>query len=340
MEERINDPAAIDRELIESIFLAGKTPTLQFSKPCYSRPILADIDKLCQEYGSKIEVRFYGHYSGAFDASILKYLPNVSWLSVDCLLRATNIGSLAGLSHLKKLSLGIYHLDDADILKKINIGKLERLVVGENNKKNIDLSPLSLCELLKELYIVGHTKGIGSVRTLSSLRTLSLGSIPNKQQLDFVNDITSLRRLVIILGGRNNISELRHPQLEELEILRVRGFNDCDSLSTLPGLRHLAIEDQIKLERIAFTDLSSSIRYLRINNCKGLKRIDGLEKLRNLVHLRISRTAVDVDRIMVLPKPDSLDVFALYSGKVKKDSEIRKTLDSRGYRESEWSKKS
>ena len=39
----------------------------------------------------------------------------------------------------------------------------------------------------------------------------------------------SLRRLVVILGGRENISEIQYDSLEELEIFRVLGFNNIDS---------------------------------------------------------------------------------------------------------------
>jgi hypothetical protein len=338
MNERITDPTAVDRRQIEDLLHAGKTLTLQFSKPCYSETMLKDIDTLCQEYGPRIQVRFYGFYgrdADAFDASVVEHLPNVSCLAVDCLLRANNVEALSRLRHLKKLSLGIYYLDDPNILGKLNLASLEKLTVGDNHKKNIDLSPLSQYQQLQELYISGHTKGIDVVRELPSLRTLTLGSIPKKQSLAFVSDIPMLRRLRIILAGRDNINEVRHPKLEKLEIIRVRGFNSCAFLPNFPALSQLQIEDQIKLEEIVFDESNVSLANVWIYNCKTLKRIDGLEKLIHLAHLRISRTAVDLDEILEMQMPDSLDVFALETlSSTKKDRDIRKTLDARGYRES------
>ena len=98
---------------------------------------------------------------------------------------------------------------------------------------------------------------------------LSLGHISKKQKLGFVSKIRSLRRLVIILGGREDISEIQHDSLEELEILRVLGFNNIESVDSFPSLRSLAIEDQIRLESIRFSPSNRNLESLRIFNCKN-----------------------------------------------------------------------
>jgi hypothetical protein len=59
-----------------------------------------------------------------------------------------------------------------------------------------------------------------SLAELPALRMLSLGHISKKQKLGFVSKIRSLRRLVIILGGREDISEIQHDSLEELQLNR------------------------------------------------------------------------------------------------------------------------
>jgi protein phosphatase 1 regulatory subunit 7 len=333
VEERITDVVKINKLQVERIFAAGKTPTLQFSEACYSKSVLTKIDKLCEEYGAKIEVRFYGHYSKGFDASVLQYLPSVASLSVDCLQSATNLVALSKLACLRKLSLGVYFLDDAAILSKLNLAKLEELAIGESKKKDIDVSPLATCGRLKELRIAGHTTNLEVVGRLRSLKSLTLRSISNTQNLKFLNTIATLRRLKIILGGRRGINEIKHRHLEDLEIVWVRGFEDGSFPSNFPGLRRLAIQDQIKLKTITFTSRSARLQYLRISNCKELKVIDGIKNLRNLEHLRVYKTSIDLAHLADAPLPKSLAVCALYSGKSKVDQQIRTMLDSRGYLE-------
>jgi hypothetical protein len=250
---------------------------------------------------------------------------------VDCLHSVTNLGALSELPGIQKLSLGIYLLDDPQVLGKLKLAKLEKLSVGATKKKNIDLSPLATCGRLKALQIVGHTTNIEVVGRLRALRALSLDSMPNTQKLDFVNNMSTLRRLSIILGGRERINEIRHPRLEELEIVWVRGFKDSSFLPNFPRLQHLAIQDQIKLEKITFTARNASIKYLRILNCKALKVLKGIEKLRSLQHMRVYKTSIDITRLANSPMPKSLAVCALYSCKSKIDREVRTILDSRGY---------
>jgi protein phosphatase 1 regulatory subunit 7 len=128
--------------------------------------------------------------------------------------------------------------------------------------------------------------------------------------LEFINTIATLRRLKIILGGRRGFNEIKHRHLEDLEIVWVRGFEDGSFPSNFPGLRHLAVQDQIKLKEITFTSRSARIQ-----------------------HLRVYKTAIDLAHLAHAPLPKSLAVCALYSGKSKVDQQIRTMLDSRGFLE-------
>ena len=237
--------------------------------------------------------------------------------------------------NLRRLSLGIYQLDDPHILKELKLHNLERLAISETAKANIDLAPLEGCGKLADFYLVGHTKNIDCLSRIPMLRMLSLGHIPKKQSLDFVSRIQSLRRLVVILGGRANISEIQHPLLEDLEILRVLGFNNIDSIEALPSLRLLAIEDQIRLENVRFSQANQNIQSLRIFNCKTLRNLEGLDWLTELKSIRIGVTALDFEPLLKQRLAASLKVFAFYTGKTKENATIRKKLDSLGYREYE-----
>ena len=60
---------------------------LQFAEEAeYSPSLLDAINTTCKRFGSRITVRFYGHYhnGGGFDCAWLRYLSDVRSLSLDC----------------------------------------------------------------------------------------------------------------------------------------------------------------------------------------------------------------------------------------------------------------
>lgn len=175
---RIQNPSGIDRAAIEAEVAAGSHVILQFGEPRYDSDLLRQINNLCGELGEDLEVRFYGH---KFDAAVLRFLPDVASLSIDCIIEAVNLNVLNNLENLRRFSLGIYKLDDQNILKSLKLQNLERLALCETAKANFDLSPLNACSKLAEFYLVGHTKNIECLADLPTLRMLSLGHIPKKQ---------------------------------------------------------------------------------------------------------------------------------------------------------------
>lgn len=335
LENRITDPKKVSREHLDEVLGRGVNPTVQFSKPGYSPRLLKKVNQLCSEYGDKLEVRFYGHYSGAFDASVLKHLPDAQWISVDCLMHIENEDAIARMPNLRKLSFGVYHFDAPHFLATLDLTQITRLVLSDNKKKNFDLSPLKNCDNLDEFFLNGHLKNIAVLSHLQNLTKLSLGSIAKRQKLEFVNEITNLDKLTIILGGRENIDEIEHASLNELEILRVKGFNDLGNLSRFPNLCRLHVEDQIQLRSISFA--GSSLEEVSLHNCKSLNRLDGLLDLRGLRHFRTSRTKLDLDILVEASWPESMETVAVYSGSQKWNERARKTLDEKGF--GEYSKK-
>ncbi|HVU07429.1 MAG TPA: hypothetical protein VHG89_02670 [Verrucomicrobiae bacterium] len=328
--DRIQNPNSVERAVIEAKIAAGYDVILQFDKPSYTPELLRKINNLCGEWGKDIEVRFYGH---KFDATNLLFLPDVATLSIDCLIEATNLSNLASLVNLRRLSLGIYKLDDTNILKSLHLENLEKLIIGESWEANFDLAPLQACKNISELYVEKHTKNIDSLAMLPSLKSLTLRSISKKQSLNFVSKIQSLKRLKVILGGRTDISEIQHSFLEELEIIRVMGFCGLDSISAFPSLRSLAVEDQLRLEKIRFTQASQNIQTIRIFNCKNLVYLEGLNFLTNLKLIHIGMTAIEIDSILQQCLPSSLKAFGFYTGKKKENAIARAKLDAHGYQE-------
>ena len=333
MTERINDPENISQETIDTILANGKNPIIQFSKDSYSPSLLKKVDGLCEIYGDELEIRFYGHYSGAFNAKVIASVPHVVNLSIDCLQRIENHEEIAKLQNLKSLSFGVYYFEDKLFLSQLNLKAIKKLVVGENHKKNIDLSCLSKCEALEELYIVGHTKNIDRLSSLPKLKKLSLGSIGKKQSLQFVNKISSLESLMLLLGGRESFEEVVNPNLKKIEIIRVRGLERLGDLSRFPELSYLQIEDQIKIREVNFERPLLKLQDFKVITCKSLNRLNGLSKLEGLGNLRIYGTAIELNDLLSIELPKTLKVFAFYTGAVKKDKEIRAILDKRGFSE-------
>ncbi len=326
MENRITDPKRVSSKQIREILSRGARPTIQFSRRGYSRRILKSINKLCAEYGDRLEVRFYGH---EFDASVLRDLPEAQWLSTDCLLHIRNEDAIAAMPALRKLSFGTFHFDRPGFLAEIDLADLTRLVLSENKKKNLDLAPLRDCSALEELYVSGHRKNISAISRLPQLKKLSLGSITKRQALDFVNEIPRLEKLTIILGGRENIDEVAHVGLRELEVLRVRGISSLGDLSRFPVLRRLLVEDQIQLQQISVA--GTSLEEVSIHNCKSLDDLQGLLDLDSLRVFRTSRTKLDLERYLNATWPESMESVALYSGSEKWNEQARALMEEKGY---------
>ena len=331
MISRINNPDTVNEDTLLSAIGAWGLPTIQFSKPGQSIALLKSINALCKVFGKKLPIRFYAHYQNDFDASILEHLPDVQCLLVDCLQEISNPEHIFKLPKLKKLSFGVHHYDNPDFLHELNLDKLEQLTIGETKKRNFDLSPIREGSQIRSLLVEGHNKNIDEIGKLENLDTLRLYSIGKKTSLEFASSITKLEKLEIVLGGRQNIDEIKHPLLRELKIIRIRGFNDLGDLSRFPRLRRLHIADQIKILSISLQN--PDLNELMILNCKSLNELNGLEALEKINHVRCYRTSLDYENLSQLNWAKSLKVLALYSGNNKSDEALRRQLDSRGFKE-------
>jgi len=236
---RIDNPDKVTEKNVLSAKGAWGLPTIQFSEVGQSKRLLKSINALCKIFGSRLPIRFYGHYQNDFDASVLNHLPDVQWLFIDCLQNISNSDAIFQLPKLKKLSFGVYNYENPDFLNQLNLQELEQLTIGETKKRNIDLALLAKAEKIHSLSIIGHTKNINEVGHMQSLQDLTLNLIGKKNGLEFASKIAKLNSLKIMLGGRQNINEVSHPLLQELQIIRVRGFNNIGDLSRFPRLQRL-----------------------------------------------------------------------------------------------------
>ncbi|MCB0410643.1 MAG: hypothetical protein KDD29_10520 [Flavobacteriales bacterium] len=308
----------------------GKEVVLQFVDKTYTDKILADINELCSKFDESLCIRFYGHYSKQFDCKTLLKIPNVKCLYIDCLQSVDNLQLLKELSNLRSLSIGIYDLQDTEILNSDNLKGLTELIVTDTKTKALNLDYLRDFRNLKSLRIGGHTKNIDAVGELSELEFLSLNSV-KKVPVNFINRLKKLKTLNFILGGRDNLNEIEENEIENLEIVWVRGFNDLSCISKFPKLKTLKIEDEIQLLKVHFDNIFPDLTDLKILNCKTLETISGLKNLPKLSSLIVYQTKVDFNNFMQQELPKALKYLGFHTTKSKIDKEIKTTLESKGY---------
>jgi hypothetical protein len=216
MRQHRFDGSKIDRATIADHITAGDRVIVQYAKSPYSTQELTLLNQLAKTHGRALEIRFYGHYSETFDASVLRLIPDAQSISIDCLTTASNLEALSQVHNLAELNLGVFELQDADVLSFCNHASLKVLSLGETRKANIDLRHLAKCVCLERFHTTGHTKNISAICDLQQLQDLSLSSIQRKNDIEFVSGIPTLKKLRIILGGRASIAHLSSKQLESL----------------------------------------------------------------------------------------------------------------------------
>lgn len=327
---RIDNPARIDAQEIASHIAAGTRVIVQFARTSYTEEQLANLNELARQHGRNLTIRFYGHYAEVFDASVLQHLPDAQCVSMDCITKASNLDALSHLLDIKELRLGVFELDNADILKTINLGSLEALMLDDTRNCRIDLSALAGCGQLQRLTSAGHSRNIATICGLAALQELRLVAFRKSEELDFVGAIPNLTTLHLGFGGRDSIAKLTAPQLQRLEVLRVQGLADLGDLGRFAELQSVQIEDQIRLAEIRLGE-NPKLAEIVVINCKTLTRIDGLADLPRLSTLRIHRSGIDYASFIESRLPPHLQSLAFYTGKQKRDGEIKADLTARGY---------
>ncbi len=279
-----------------------------------------------------MEIRFYGHYFEVFDASVLQFLPDVQCILLDCLTKAVNLEALSNLHSLAELALGVFELENPDILSYCNLPTLKVLSVGTTRKCNIDFRHLAKCVDLEQFHTTGQTKNISTICNLPLLSDLTLSSMTKKDDIEFVCQIPALKKLRFMLGGRTSIAQVTAPLLETLKVIRVQGLEDLGDIGRFENLARLLIEDQIRVAGIKVGP-NPRLADMTVFNCKTLEKFSGVEGLQGLSSLRIYKTAIDYESFVTGPMPGKLKIFEFHTGKIKRDAEIRADLEKRGFHE-------
>lgn len=130
----INNPATLDRIQMEQDLREGNQVIVQFSHPEFYGSILEEVDELCARWDENFGVRFYAHYSLSFDCHTLLRVPNVKMLHLDSLTQAHHTDALDHLEHLRSLSIGIYELENPEILGLDTLRTLNKLTIMSDKK--------------------------------------------------------------------------------------------------------------------------------------------------------------------------------------------------------------
>lgn len=331
--QRIQNPSEADIRSTRALLESGSSVTIQFNEPVYTDDSLHAINQLCRAFNDKLEVRFYGFYRNGFDASCLLRLPEVRWLSVDCLQRIDHFECVSNLEKVEKLAVGVFELDAPDLLTRLPLENLKSLRLSETRRNKVDLSYIKSAKRIERLSISNHSTNLEVIGEMHGLKYLSLRSIPKKHSLAFIGKLQALQALCLILGGRESIEEISCPSLQELEINQVLGLKELGSLGRFTSLETFLLFDQARLGELDLDELSPALRVLRISNCRKLKIKGDLRQLSRLADLGLGRIGNDFDWFTSLKHPRSLKSVRFWTPSTRKNKEIRTHLNELGYAE-------
>jgi hypothetical protein len=327
---RIQNPASPDevQQIASLLESEAEVVMLQFSKPdAYDETVLGKVNLMCERFGSRLNVRFYGHYGSEFDGRTLRHLPFVRSLNIDCMMSAYHLELLDELAWLEEFTFGVFDANIPRLLESTALTRLRRLVLNSTRKNNIDLAPSESYANLEELFINGHTDHIEAIANLPRLQKLSLGRVGKKKSLSFIKSIAPLKELTYILGGRLDLSDLTHAGLERLEILRVLGLSEIN-LALFPKLERFTVEDQLRLEELDIRPLRN-LQRLSVVNCKRLKRLVGIKSADSLESLRIIQTDIELKQVLN-HLPTNVRALTLHSPRKAIDEKVRLRVSSLG----------
>ncbi|GEM_PF-4084757 len=291
--------------------------------------VLEQINELAARHKRAIEVKFNGFQDEIFDVSVIKAIPEVRCLTLGCILKASHLNEISTLKNLKEFSLGIYELNEPDILAQIPKVGLRALTLADTVKSNIDLKHLREFYGLTFFHSSGQSTHLNYISELKNLETLSFSMIKTSECMAFISELPKLEELRLLRGGRASLADIRSSSLKRINISKVRGLHALGNIGRFSQLEELVFEDQPRVEEIDFRN-SAELKEVTITNCKRLQKLKGLDMLPKLSRLCIFKTALDFEEVLA-SVPKSLSSFEFYTGKVTTDDKIRNRLKDLGY---------
>jgi hypothetical protein len=223
-----------------------------------------------------VELRVYGFYGSECDLSFAGKMTHVRRFSADCLMKTKHVECIADIPHLQSLSLGIFELQDFDVLRSIT-PNLTALSIGATRSKKPDLAPLGRFGCLKKLFIEGQNKNIEVLRELTTLEDLTLRSITTSD-LSYLGPLSSLYSLEIKLGGIRSFAGIEGKEtIKYLELWQIRELSNIEVISHLPGLQNLFLQSLPRIPAMPSLSNAHVLRRVVLANMKGLSDFSEFE---------------------------------------------------------------
>ncbi len=202
-----------------------------------------------------VQLRVYGHYGIGCDLKRARRMTNVKRFGADCLRNAENVAYIAEIPELDFLSLGIFNLTNFDVLEQL-ANTLKELTLGATRSKALSLAPLMRFQILKKLYIEGHSKGIEVLSELPLLEDVRLRSVTTPN-LRYLRPLQNLRSLDIKLGGIRSFEGIEEKaSIKYLQLWQIRELENIDVVSMLSGLQNLFLQSLPRVKR--FPDVADA----------------------------------------------------------------------------------
>jgi Leucine-rich repeat (LRR) protein len=270
------------------------------------------------------EVRFYGFYREKCDLGIVRHIPSVRKLVVNCLQgEVEGIEEIGQLKNLVSLKIGVESLQDLAFLEQLP-PILETLYLEEAKKKNLNLSVLRRFSRLRWLYLERHHEKIEVVGELSSLQELVLRSI-SVPTLSFLSSLQNLRLLDLKLGGTTNLEVLpKLSNVSHLEIWQVRKLADLDDVMQMPNLEILYLQDLPNVTRMPSCASMRRLKEVHLHHLTGLTDITCVAKAPALEWFSLThagRCSAEIFRPLL--EHPTLKRVSVGMGSFRKNREVR-----------------
>lgn len=237
------------------------------------------IQQACVRLGDGLEVRFYDHGLGEFDASVLDHLEEIRCLSIDGLEIVRHPEAIGRLPKLTSLRFGPWRINDARILGTIGVHRLEHFTLASTPKPAIDLAPLGDASSMRSLRLLGHGKNAEAVGRLALLGELALQP-SSRFPLEFINGLVSLETLKFVLGNAKSISSIKAlPALRDLSFREVRNLEDLGNLERFPRLRRLLVSDQPRITELQVGRGNAALEHIYLYSVPRLRTLKGFSEL-------------------------------------------------------------
>ena len=237
------------------------------------------IQQACARLGDRLEVRFYDHDFGEFDASVLDHLDQIRRLSLDTLETLSHPEAIGRLPKLTSLRFGPRRIDHAGILGAVGVHRLEHFTLASTPTRALDLAPLGEARSMRSLRLLGHGKNTEAIGRLVSLDELAIQP-SSKFSLEFINRLVSLRTLKFVLGSARSIGVVESlDALRDLSFREVRNLEDLGSLERFPRLRRLLVSDQPRIAALQVGRGNAALEHIYLYNVPRLETLKGLSEL-------------------------------------------------------------